>query len=83
MGDEALAVSKEFCELAGAHEKMLSTYRAQDWGGAESAIQHCRRLGRWLNLEGMYGVYEDRVTKLAENPPGSNWDAVFVATSKH
>ena len=83
VGDEALAASEEFVELAGAHEKMLSTYRAQDWGGAESAIQHCRRLGRWLNLERMYGVYEDRVTELAENPPGSNWDSVFVATSKH
>ena len=83
VGDEALAVSKEFRELAGAHEMMLSTYRAQDWGATESAIQHCRRLGRRLDLEGMYGVYEDRVTKLAENPPGLNWDTVFVATSKH
>jgi len=83
MGDEALAVSEEFVELVGAHEKMLSTYRAQDWDDAERAIQHCRRLGRWLNLEGLYGVYEDRVTMLAENPPGLNWDTVFIATSKH
>ena len=83
VGDETLAASGEFGELARAHKEMMAAYRAQDWNAARRAIQNCRQLDPGLGLERMYGVYEERVATLATHPPEPDWDAVFVATSKH
>jgi len=30
----------------------------------------------------LYDLYEERIGVYKENPPGSDWDGVFIATSK-
>jgi adenylate cyclase len=32
--------------------------------------------------EVLYDLYEERIEEYKENPPGSDWDGVFIATSK-
>ncbi|HEY1798345.1 MAG TPA: adenylate/guanylate cyclase domain-containing protein [Stellaceae bacterium] len=80
LGDEAVAASPEFAALSARHEAMLACYRAQDWDGADSALAACRdRDGR---IERLYDLYAERVTYFRLNPPGPDWDGVFVASTK-
>ena len=82
LGDEAVATTEPFKALKAAHESMLTTYRAQDWDGAVAALASCRERMGEFNLVGLYDLYEERIRVYKENPPGHDWDGVFVATSK-
>ena len=35
-----------------------------------------------FDLSGLYDLYEERITEYEANPPPSDWDGVFVATTK-
>ena len=35
-----------------------------------------------LTLEDYVFIYETRISEFRANPPGPNWDGVFVATTK-
>lgn len=80
LGDEAMAQSPEFAELVARHEAMLMHYRAQDWARAEAALSACR--GGDARLEPLYDLYAGRIAWFRENPPGADWNGVFVATTK-
>ncbi|HJU18577.1 MAG TPA: adenylate/guanylate cyclase domain-containing protein [Stellaceae bacterium] len=80
LGDASLAQSAEFEALSERHAAMLVGYRRQDWAGARAALAECR--GRDPRLEALYDLYEERIAHYADNPPGPDWDGVFVAVTK-
>jgi adenylate cyclase len=80
LGDETVAGSPEFTTLAAGHDAMLAAYRAQDWDATETALAICR--GHEPRLEPLYDLYAERIAYFSLNPPGPDWDGVFVATSK-
>jgi len=80
LGDRATRDSPEFTALAEVHDRMLRAYRGQQWPSTRQLIAECRDLdGR---LSHLYDLYEERVEFYQVNPPGPDWDGVFVATSK-
>ncbi|HEX6114984.1 MAG TPA: CHASE2 domain-containing protein [Geminicoccaceae bacterium] len=80
LGDPEVATSAAFGKLRAAHLAMLEAYRQQRWDEARGRIGECRALDD--ALDDLYGVYETRIRALRQNPPGPDWDGVFVATSK-
>lgn len=82
LGDEKVAASPEFLALKKNHEAMLKAYRAQDWETARAKIDACRVKLDGFNMAEYYRIYEERVAEYEANPPGPDWDGVYVATSK-
>ena len=80
LGDADVRDSEDFRRLRPRHEQMIAAYRRQDWAATEQAAADCRAI--WPALEGLYDLYEERCRFYRENPPGTDWDGVFVATSK-
>jgi adenylate cyclase len=81
IGTEKLAASNSFQQLKPAHDRMLAAYRAQDWDGAEAARRECLEVGP-ERLRGFYALYEARIAEFRADPPGADWDGVYVAKSK-
>ncbi len=80
LGDEKMTHDARFTELSDKHARMLSAYRDQHWDEAETLLGECRALDGALEV--LYDLYEERIEYYQENPPGPDWDGVFVATSK-
>ena len=80
MGDAELAARSHFRALEARHRAMLAAYRAQDWPAAETALAACR--GRDARLDGLYDLYAERIQFYRVNPPGPEWDGVFIAETK-
>ncbi|HEX9583917.1 MAG TPA: adenylate/guanylate cyclase domain-containing protein, partial [Gammaproteobacteria bacterium] len=79
-GNTGTAASSGFQERARAQDDMLAAYRAQDWARARAGIDRCRSFDS--DLQTFYDLYAARVSHYEKNPPGPNWDGVFVATTK-
>jgi len=79
-GDRTVAESPAFQALRIKHDDMLAAYRRQDWTAARASIGECRALDP--RMADFYDIYEERLDYFAENPPGPDWDGVYVATSK-
>jgi adenylate cyclase len=86
LGDSMIAHSAEFADLRDRHMQMIQSYRLQDWDGTERLIDECINLATDMigqfDLAGLYGLYRDRIATFRASPPPSDWDGVFVATSK-
>ena len=80
LGDAALARSPGFLAHMQCHERLLACYRQQDWAGAGAALAECRRYDD--ALAGFYDLYAERIAAYAANPPGPEWEGVFVAETK-
>ena len=80
IGDEVLAGSPAFRELAECHAGMLASYRAQDWQGAETRLAEEVALAPELAV--LQALYGERIRHFAAHPPGPEWDGTFVAESK-
>lgn len=80
LGDAALAQSADFLAKAARHDRMLASYRTQNWDGARAALAECR--AATPELAGLYDLYVERVDRFAANPPGAEWDGVFVSETK-
>ena len=50
-------------------------YRKQDWEQAELQLMNLQRMSPGTAL---YGIYAERVGYFRKNPPGAEWDGVFV-----
>jgi len=63
------------------HEDFIRYYRSQDW---EAARYHIKYLKTAFNgeLSDYYDMMLERIDQLQTNPPGTNWDGVYRATSK-
>jgi adenylate cyclase len=64
-------------QLFVRHSALLKAYRRQDWAGARAAIAECRQYD--APLAQLYDVYDERIGFFVANPPGPDWDGVFVA----
>ena len=80
LGGPEMQGEQDFQKLAETHEQMLVAYRSQDFDKAEELCKVCRTIPG--NPEVLYDLYDERIEEYKENPPGPDWDGVFVATSK-
>ena len=83
-GDETMLADENFQELQKQNNAMLTAYRKQDWETVEGMLELMKdqsdRAG--IDLDVYLFMYETRVLEFRENPPGRDWDGVYVATSK-
>jgi adenylate cyclase len=70
--------NEELAELEMS-AKAISAYRKQDWKNAQLHLQKLKELAPQRKL---YGIYLERIDDFMNNPPPSDWDGVFVHTSK-
>jgi len=83
VGDEDLAVDKNFQAFKAKVDEMLAVYKTQDWDAARSVINEARAMGEPYDIDDtFYALYENRIAEYEANPPGEDWDGVFVATTK-
>ena len=82
MGDEAFADDTAFQALLAKHGDMLAAYRAQDWTGMRELVAECRTRAPGLGLGPLYDLYDARCDVFEADPPGDDWDGVFIATTK-
>jgi adenylate cyclase len=80
LGEPEVAASEAFGRLRSLHLAMLEAYRGQRWDEAVALVGECRVLDQ--RLDDLYEVYRTRIQALKEDPPGPDWDGVFVATTK-
>jgi adenylate cyclase len=80
LGEPEVAASPAFGALRARHLAMLDAYRGQRWDEARALLGECRALD--ARLDDLYDVYEARIQAMKLDPPGPDWDGVFVATSK-
>jgi adenylate cyclase len=81
LGTEGYAARPEYKQLREAHDLMLATYRRQNWEAAEIARLGCLEVAP-ERLRPFYSVYESRIAEFRADPPGADWDGVYVAKSK-
>jgi adenylate cyclase len=82
MGDETVAQKPAFQEYLQVHNAMLKAYRSQQWDLAEELLKECRVKGAEFKLDKLCDLYEARIEAYRAEPPGPDWNGVFVATSK-
>ena len=80
LGDSDMAESSGFEDLAEQHKALLEAYRAQDWDETRRLADGCTGLAP--HLERLYDLYRDRIEHYEQNPPGENWDGLYVALTK-
>jgi adenylate cyclase len=81
LGTEGYAARPEYKQLREAHDLMLATYRRQNWEAAEIARLGCLEIAP-ERLRPFYAVYEARIAEFRADPPGADWDGVYVPKSK-
>ncbi len=89
-GDATERKDAAFLALEKQHAEMIVAYRGQQWDRAEQLIAECRVLAKKTNgeshglggLDVLYDLYVERIAAYRETPPATDWDGVFIATSK-
>jgi adenylate cyclase len=82
IGRAEVAKSGEFAALRDHWGRLLACYRKQDWTGARGAIEASRSLCEKFGLLELAETYMERIRQLEQNPPGPDWEGVFVAETK-
>ncbi len=80
LGPPAMKNEPKFQALAREHIAMLAAYRGQKWQDARAHLKNCQALDG--AIPDFYSLYAERFDFFEQNPPGPDWDGVFVATSK-
>jgi adenylate cyclase len=80
LGTETAAQTEPFRQLTEIHGRFLAAYRAQQWNEARALIKTCRPV--WSGLGELYDLYARRITIFEDDPPGADWNGVYVAHSK-
>jgi adenylate cyclase len=75
VGEVAEAVVDE----AYLYEKALGHYRAQRWGEADRMLVGLQEASPKTKV---YKLLRDRIAIYKANPPGENWNGVWVFTTK-
>ncbi|MCP5396097.1 MAG: adenylate/guanylate cyclase domain-containing protein [Sphingomonadaceae bacterium] len=83
MGDETLATDAQFADLSSGLSAMINAYRAQDWSGAQAALEGLvpATLSRFA-LEPLAALYRQRLESFSTAPPPPDWDGAFTAQEK-
>jgi adenylate cyclase len=82
VGREDVSGSAEFHALCDVNGRMLSQFRKQDWEGALTSIEACRKAAESFGIVQLYEVYVDRIQDFRRNPPPADWDGVFTFETK-
>ena len=82
MGRPQDAESEWFQKLKTCHDAMITAYRSQKWDEARALAKECRTLRNDLFIDGFYDLMDERIDEFEANPPGADWNGVYVATSK-
>ncbi|MBN8532035.1 MAG: adenylate/guanylate cyclase domain-containing protein [Alphaproteobacteria bacterium] len=80
IGDEKVRDLEAFQSLVKENAEMLRCYRAQAWDKAETHLRACENY--WPDLRKFYALYRERIADFRRNPPPSEWNGVYIATSK-
>ena len=80
LGPPEMCDEPGFQALGERHAAMLEAYRGQNWAEARGLAAECRKLDG--DIGGLYDLYDQRIDENEADPPGADWDGVFVATSK-
>ena len=72
-------VEQAALEESKLFQQALRMYRKQEWDKAELQLFNLLKIAPKSKL---YEVYAERVTHYRSNPPGENWDGVFVFKTK-
>jgi adenylate cyclase len=72
-------VGQEVLEEMKLFQQALRMYRKQEWDKVELQLYNLLRIAPQSKL---YAVYAERVAHYRNNPPGENWDGVFVFKTK-
>lgn len=82
LGDEAVAGSDLFIELARHHAGLIGSLRAGELERAALHLAACRLAAPALKLEGLYAFFAARLEERHALPEGMAWSEVRVATAK-
>ena len=82
IGDEALAASDLFIELASHHASMISAFRDGKLERAALHLAACRLAAPALKLDGLYAFFAARLDERRALPEGAVWTEVRIATAK-
>ena len=82
MGFDELAANPEFIDMKKSVDGMINEYRKQDWTTARQHLADLRTCGEPYKLGDLCDLYEARIKEYEVNPPGEDWDGVFIATTK-
>lgn len=82
LGDERLRGDADFTAFAALHAAMLEAYLAQKWPQALAALEEAKPHLARFGIGGLGALFAERITSLAVNPPGEDWDGVYQATAK-
>ena len=72
-------VGKDVQDELKLFHQVLRLYRKQDWDKAELQLLSLHNMSPQSKL---YQVYAERVAYYRNNPPGENWDGVFIFKTK-
>jgi adenylate cyclase len=78
LGELGSVSAEVMAELKIFHD-MRRLYRKQDWEQAELQLMNLQRLSPGAEL---YEVYAHRITQFRKQPPGLNWDGVYIFETK-
>ena len=81
LGDAQVLTSEWFKDMSAVHAELMSEYREQNWGNAKALIVKARA-SAGDKFDGLYDLFSSRILEYESNPPGSEWDGVFIATDK-
>ncbi|WP_419796651.1 MAG: CHASE2 domain-containing protein [Terasakiella sp.] len=84
LGDDKIAQTPEFIAYAKHHATLLKDYRLQNWEKVRQDIKTANEMIDKLGMahHGLYDLYQERMIAYETEPPGPDWDGVFVATTK-
>lgn len=80
MGDGAYMTDPNFIAYRDKTMELRTAYRAQDWDAAAKCAEEASELPE--APVGLYAMYQARIADYRENPPGEDWDGVYVALTK-
>jgi adenylate cyclase len=80
LGHPGTASSKDDLQFDATHVDMLGAYRAREWDLARQAAETCRAMRPELSR--LYDLYLERIAEFRRDPPGADWNGVYVARTK-
>ena len=84
LGDEVMAADDNFKELEKQNKAMIDAYRQREWKDALNSVDKLSRASQKMSIDlQLYlDIYTWRIEEFMDNPPGVQWDGVYVASSK-